>query len=133
MRRKPVIVPLPSASGVLSSEAGCIVWMCTRETTGTTAALFRLWDASRPSGIQLMTISLLANQSTREWIHPHVLPFTQGLYYQVLSGSLEGSVSVILGVHDCGLSVEMPYEPTMVEVEPGIVEQIPTRVLLGRG
>lgn len=77
----------------LVSGSGCITWHSTYETTGTTAATYAIYDGP-PSGEQLiMEVTLSAGQSTRDWIGLHNVPFIEGLWLTVVSGSIGGSVT----------------------------------------
>lgn len=95
-----MIVPLPSASGLLVNGSGCLLMHATRETTGTTPATYRLFDGSGTGGELLLPVSLTAGQSTRDFVRRCVLPFRQGLFFQIVSGAVEGSVSVLVD-HRC--------------------------------
>lgn len=91
---QPVVVPLasPAASGQVINIAGRITWFSLRETSGAAAAVVRYYDGSGASGKLMAAISLQASESTREWVGNHGLPFGGGLYLQVVSGSVEGSI-----------------------------------------
>lgn len=63
-----------------------------RETTGTTAAVFRL-RAGTVAGVILATVTLAANESVREQIGGiGGLTATGGVYYELVSGTVAGSV-----------------------------------------
>ena len=85
-------VNLPAASGILYNSDGCVVLHSTRETAGA-AAIYRLWDSDGNSGQLLLTVSLSANESTRDFFPRHYLAFHTGLYFELVSGALEGDVS----------------------------------------
>lgn len=95
-----VTIELPTASGQLINTGGCLVLHATRETTGSAAAVYRLWDGSTNAGKLLLPVSLSSGESTRDYIHAHHLSFTTGLYYELVSGALEGAVSVLCD-HRC--------------------------------
>lgn len=97
---KRVIVELPAASGQLVNTAGCLLLHATRETTGAAAAVYRFFDGAGTGGMMILPVSLTASQSTRDNFWRCVLPFRQGLYYQLVSGAVEGNVAVLLD-HDC--------------------------------
>lgn len=100
-----VTINLPAASGMLLNEGGCLVVHSTRETTGSAAAVYRLWDSNNNSGKMLLTVSLSSGQSTRDDFMAHHLTIRTGLYYELVSGALEGSVA-ILGDHRCSEVLE---------------------------
>jgi hypothetical protein len=95
-----VSINLPKASGVLINTGGCLVIHAARETSGSAAAVYRLWDSDRASGQLLLPISLTAKESTRDYFQAHHLTFKTSLYYELVSGQLEGSVSVMCD-HRC--------------------------------
>ena len=97
---KPTTLNLPSASKQLVNTAGCLSVHATRETTGTTAAVYRLWDGSGANGTLILPVSLAASESTRDDFRDHHLTFEVGLYFELVSGTIEGSVSVLLD-HEC--------------------------------
>lgn len=90
---RTVVVNLPATSGLLFNTGGCVVIHATRETAGA-AAVYRLWDSNNNTGQLLLTVSLSANESTRDFFPAHYLPFNTGLYFELVSGALEGDVSV---------------------------------------
>ena len=91
---------LPTASGQLLNTSGCLTVHATRETTGTTTAVYRLWDGSGTDGTLILPVALSAAESTRDDFTEHHLTFRTGLYYELVSGTLEGSVSVLVE-HEC--------------------------------
>lgn len=95
-----VSINFPSASGVLINTGGCLVVHAARETNGAASAVYRLWDSSTASGQLLLPISLAPQESTRDWFAPHTLTFKTGLYFELVSGHLEGDVSVLCD-HRC--------------------------------
>ena len=94
------VITLPAASKVLLNTGGCLVVHTTRETSGTTAAVYRLWDGVNNAGQLLLPVSLVAAESTRDDFHAHHLTFRTGLYFELVSGACEGSVAVLTD-HDC--------------------------------
>ena len=90
---RTVAVNLPAASGSLYNGSGCVLVHSTRETSGSAAAVYRLWDSADASGQLLLTVSLSAAESTRDIFLRHILPFNTGLYFELVSGALEGVVS----------------------------------------
>lgn len=95
-----VVIPLPAASGALAANQGCLLMHATRETTGTAPAVYKLFDGSSANGELLLPVALSSGQSTRDNWWRCVMPFRQGLFYQLVSGTLEGSVAVLLD-HPC--------------------------------
>ena len=99
-------IDLPAASGVLVNYAGCLTVHSTRETSGTAAAVYRLWDGSTNEGTLLLPVSLAISESTRDDFYNHHIVFRTGLYYELVSGTIEGSVSVLVD-HDCNEILEV--------------------------
>ena len=97
---KRLVIELPAASGVLYNRAGCLLLHATRETTGTGSAVYRLYDGSNTGGKVVLPVSLTASESTRDFFGRCVIPFHQGLFYELVSGTIEGDV-VVLTHHDC--------------------------------
>jgi hypothetical protein len=85
----------PAVSGILDNSRGRLVWFAFRETTGIAGAVFRLWDGSNNAGKDICPVSLNPSESTREYIGHISLPYETGLFLEVVSGSVEGSVLVI--------------------------------------
>lgn len=87
-----------SRSQTLAFSAGQLMSYSVRETAGA-RAVFRLRDgsdSSDPTGI-LQTVSLAPGESARESFQPYGIGFAYGLYFELLSGQVEGSVQVMTG------------------------------------
>jgi len=105
-------VNLPGASGILYNADGCIVVHATRETSGGASAVYRLWDGSSASGTLLLPVSLDASESTRDDFRAHHLPFRTGLYFELVSGTIEGCVSFACD-HRCRDALVAEWHATM--------------------
>lgn len=94
---RPRILPIsgPAQSGVVDGAGGRIVYWAWRETSGATSATFRLWDGSNNGGALIAPITLQPNESVREFPGFHSLPYRVGLFLEVLSGSVEGQITVV--------------------------------------
>jgi hypothetical protein len=97
---RPRTIRIPAASGQLTNEAGCIGYFAVAESTGGASAEFNLWDGSSAAGYNLLPITLNAGESTSDRIGWHFQRFETGLYFDLESGSVEGSISVLLN-HLC--------------------------------
>lgn len=97
---RAISINLPSASELILNGSGCLVWHSSHETTGSAAAEYRLWDSDTNSGQLLIPVSLTSGESTRDYIQAHHLEFRTGLYFELVSGALEGMVSVLCD-HRC--------------------------------
>jgi hypothetical protein len=65
-----------------------------RETTGVSTALVRIWDGTSATGRVLDEISLLPNESAREDYGDPAPTARTGVFVQVVSGTIVGSVRV---------------------------------------
>lgn len=63
-----------------------------RETTGNAAAVIELLDGNDANGEVVVTISLAANESTRDWFSETGIALTNGLYVNIVSGQIKGAV-----------------------------------------
>lgn len=97
---KIVKINLPEASGLLDAEPGCVVFWSFRDTTATSGSVFNLWDGSGNNSRYLSPFSLQAGQSTRDYIKKHDLPFVNGLFFELVSGTVVGQVTICLD-HEC--------------------------------
>ena len=97
---RPHTIRFPAVSGTLTNEAGCIGYFAVKESTGTAPATFVLWDSNGPAGYEILPITLQAGQSTSDRIGWHYQRFETGLYFQLVSGQVDGSCAVLLG-HRC--------------------------------
>lgn len=92
------VVKLPwlatAASLQLVERADRILFWSFLETTGTARATIRLRDGSDTGAAVIVPISLSAGESTRDWLGPQGIPCRAGVYLEVVSGSVEGSIVV---------------------------------------
>lgn len=95
-RYQVVKVPFTAtaASGELVQYADRILFWAFLETTGTARATIRLRDGGDANAAVIVPISLSAGESTRDWLGPQGIPCRAGVYLEVVSGSVEGSVVV---------------------------------------
>ena len=81
-----------SANTSISRNLGRLAGYSIRETSGTASAVVRIRDGFDNTGDILLTISLTAAESTRDWFMPGGIAFTIGCYLEVVSGAVEGAV-----------------------------------------
>lgn len=87
-----------SQSGTLSFSPGQIAGYSIRETAGARAVLrFRNGPETDREQNILLTISLAAGESARDWFMPTGIPFDLGLYVEVVSGTIEGAAQIMSG------------------------------------
>jgi len=93
MAARLLSLPSPFASSQLDYGAGRVRWWSFRETTGTTAAVFDLYDGTSAALNQvLLTVSLGPGESTRDFVGHHLIPYETGLYLNVTSGTVLGAL-----------------------------------------
>ena len=81
-----------NAVAMLSNSAGRLVGYALKEATGVGTAELDLLDGTNVDGDLLVPITLAANQSVRDWFGPAGISFGRGLYAQLVSGSITGTV-----------------------------------------
>lgn len=86
-------VALTGSDQVVLAAPGAYRGLTVRETAGSTAAV-RVYDhASAGSGTLLETVSLAANASV-QLLYPAAVWAVNGIYVDIVSGTVEGSVRV---------------------------------------
>lgn len=83
-----------AASADLIQRVDRILFWSFRETTTTAVARLRLRDGSDANGDTIVPISLSADQSTRDWLGPQGIPCKAGVYLEMITGTVEGSIVV---------------------------------------
>lgn len=81
------------ASGVLYASAGTLTGYSIRETAGAPAVV-RVHDGRDASGDLLVTIGLAADESATVVLPHQGVGFALGLYVEIVSGAVEGTVYV---------------------------------------
>jgi len=84
---------LVASSGIgvrVMSSPGRIAGFSVRETTAAAPALVKLRDGADINGDLVMTISLSAGESARDWFWPGGISLTYGLFVEVAAGAIEG-------------------------------------------
>lgn len=79
------------------------------ETTGTTPALCSLIDGTNAGGQTIVPISLLANESTRDFFGKPGLRVRNGVFLNVISGSVRATIWM-LGLSDEEIARQAGYE-----------------------
>lgn len=82
---------IPGASGPLGSTDVTYYGFTIRETSGTAAATVRL-RAGGATGLILETIALTSAASARAWHGPQGIRCDGGLYVEIVTGAVEGTV-----------------------------------------
>lgn len=88
-----------AGTGLLVSGRGCVTYSAAWETTGAAAAAVTLYDGGSANGQVLARYDLTASESISEQVGPHRLIFEEGLYVATVSGSVAGTLTVLLDHH----------------------------------
>lgn len=109
----PAARPLPIATRttdlLLAGGLTLIVGWSWIETTGAAAAEFNLVDGTGAGGALVAPISLSSGQSTRDLIPHPFLACHSGLFLDMVSGSVRGSVWVIEATLENGIAFAQGY------------------------
>lgn len=105
MRR--TLLPLAEADAnqlagnrALVQGSGCLTWYSAYETTGAAGASYGLYDGPPGSNQLLAYVTLSEGQSAQGYIGLHALSFVNGLYYDLISGSVGGTFHAWVD-HEC--------------------------------
>lgn len=85
-------INLTGANQQVSTGKGRYRGFSIAETTGSATARVRIFDSTSAAGTVLEEVSLTANQSAREYYPDWSFAVVNGIYVQVVSGSVSGSV-----------------------------------------
>lgn len=98
----PPATPLDVVSGAGSAKLvtgrALLTGLALRETTGTAGAVARLHDGESASRRSIIPVSLAANESVREVVGLSGALYVTGVFIEVVSGSVEGSVFAVLEI-----------------------------------
>jgi len=90
-------VPITDGAGNgvrASTSAGRLLGYAVRETSGSAAALIRLHDGPDTGGDVIMSISLAAGESARDWFGPGGIGVSYGLAVEVVAGAVIGTAFI---------------------------------------
>lgn len=87
----PAESTLFTASGVYVDEPCTYRGFTARETSGSAAAVLRIFDGADNTGRLLETVRLAQSESTSDWNDDGLIVATS-LYVEVVSGTVEGAV-----------------------------------------
>jgi hypothetical protein len=95
-KQHPLQIPATATfAGVLGAGGGRIVWLTLRETTGAAAATVELYDGQNTTGVLIASIELPQGTSKEPTIQPKGLQFQNGLYCNVVAGTVKGAAVVV--------------------------------------
>lgn len=80
-----------TASKQVSAVDNVVAGHAFRETSGTNTALVQLFDGDDGTGAELLSVSLAANESARDWYGARGPSFDAGVYVKV-TGAVTGAV-----------------------------------------
>lgn len=107
---RPVPCTFTAASSKLITGSGYIVYWSALDTTVSTGSVFQLVDGQDANGQLLIDVSTTAGESTSEYIGKRLLFYTKSLYFNLVSGTISGAVTV----HACDSAEE--YAKMMAEL-----------------
>lgn len=85
-------IALTGSDGQHHTGVGVLRGLCVRETAGA-AARIRVHDGTSTSGTVIAAVTLAANEASVVWLDDGVR-FATGLYVDVITGAVEGSLFV---------------------------------------
>jgi hypothetical protein len=88
-----VAIALTGADQAVLAGPGVYRGIVLRETAASTAVV-QIWDGTGAAGTLLDVVGLAASGSAREWLGDGGLRFKTGLYVEIVSGAVEGSVRI---------------------------------------
>lgn len=89
---KPISCGATTTNYTFISRGGRLYGWSFEETTGAAVAQLELIDGSSDSGDRIVPITLLANESTRDWLGRPGIQITRGVYLKVVAGSVRATI-----------------------------------------
>lgn len=86
---------IPTASAQIVNGRVLVMGYAVAETTGSATAALRLRDGTTSAGTRILPIHLAINESVRDWFGPNGIVYEQGIFVEVVSGAIEGSIYCI--------------------------------------
>jgi hypothetical protein len=100
-----------TADATAITGAGILFGYSFTETTGGAVAEVQLLDGTDTGGAFITDITLLADESTRDWFGLPGLVFRNSLFVDVVAGSVAGAVWVVPGEHVNAYILAQGLEP----------------------
>lgn len=88
---QPITVPATGSQRVLGGPSLLMGWSFL-ETTGTASASVEVWDGADTTAQLVAVVSLVAGESTRDWLGPGGVYCSEGLFVNVLTGAVRGTL-----------------------------------------
>jgi hypothetical protein len=86
-----ISVPVTGSQRVEGGDAIIMGWGLL-ETTGAAAAVVEIYDGFDATAQLVVAVALTAGQSTRDWLGPNGILVTEGIFVNVISGTVRGTV-----------------------------------------
>lgn len=83
-----------SADGQIAGALAIYRGFTVEETTGGAPAVVRIYDGTSNAGLLIESIALAAGESASDWLADGGLRCATGIYVDVVSGTVNGSVRV---------------------------------------
>lgn len=107
-------IELPAASRLLLRGRGLLKGYAVRESSATATARLTIRDGSSASGRIIVPLTLQINESVRDWFSEEGIAFEQGIFFELVAGTIEGSVFVIPEVRIDRTSVPLVDDGALV-------------------
>lgn len=92
--RQVITLPSNTLSKSITTTDGCLLAVNIKETTASAGAAITFHDGQDVTGQQMVPYTLLANESARDQWPNHGIPFKNGLFAHIISGSIDGTVVI---------------------------------------
>lgn len=92
----PISVPATVAGATFATGPVRLMGWALKESTGAAAAAFELYDGTDTTAQSLAPVTLVANESIRDWFGTHGIICERGLFINVTAGSVRGTLFVEL-------------------------------------
>jgi len=96
MHTQNLQVTATTQSGMLVTGACRVLFHAFKESTGSAPAAYNLTDGNATGAKVILPITLGANESTRDWLGNKGLEVQDGVYFQLVSGSVIGNIQVVM-------------------------------------
>lgn len=97
---EPISVPATVAGTLFANGPIRLMGWALKESTGAAAAAFELYDGNDATGQSLAPVTLVANESIRDWFGAAGVLCERGVFLNVTAGSVRGTLFVKLAARD---------------------------------
>lgn len=92
----PISIPATTAGATFALGPVRLMGWALKENTGAASAAFELYDGNDTTGQSLTPVNLVANESIRDWFGATGVLCERGLFINVTSGTVRGTLFVKL-------------------------------------